>query len=239
VSEFLATLDRTLVALAAADPDLRRFGAARHGYRRAPVVAPPDAPEDLRDYAGHFAGGGVGPYYGLVRLDRVQPIAAPAGVTAWTRALPIAHLGCGYAAVVALDGPRGEVWIDARAVGVVAPIYPSFTAYYLDWIDHLAHNRWPRGFVPAGACAIAVALSGYLGVHEQRLGIAPGTLAGADLAAALAALGPGAIEVTAEASVLFDPADPVDPCVTCARLVDNLGLPPAVVSPGAIPRPDR
>ena len=248
MSELLATLDDTLRALAAADPEHRRFGAARHGYARAPVIADPAVlatlPEDLRAYVAEIAGGGVGPYHGLVRIARTRPITAPPSVTAWDHALPIAHLGCGYVALVALDGTaRGEVWIDAGALGIVAPIFPSFTAYVLDWIDRIAHARWPEPFVPAGQCALASALSGYLGLHEQRLGLAAGTLAGSDLTAALEALGPGAIAVAAELpGPLFEPGDPVDPCVRCARLVENLaahGLRRDVVTAGALPVPDR
>ncbi|HEX4422377.1 MAG TPA: SMI1/KNR4 family protein, partial [Kofleriaceae bacterium] len=120
-------------------------------------------PDDLRDFATHVAAGGAGPYYGIVPIDRgaayvVTPVSAslsaspnasidaPSGAPAraaapaaphapWTRGLPVSHLGCGYAAIVALDGAaRGEVWIDARTLGVSAPIAPSFTAFMLDWI---------------------------------------------------------------------------------------------------------
>lgn len=239
MTDFIATLQEAIAALAAGDPQLQRFGAARHRYTRAPVVAaaPAGMPDDFAAYVTRIAGGGVGPYYGLLRVDRTRPIAAPAGVTAWTRALPIAHLGCGYAALIPLDGTaRGEVWIYAH--DLVAPIYPSFTAYYLDWIDHRVHNRWPEGFVPAGRCPLAAALSGFFAVHEQRLGLAAGSLAGADLAAALADLGPGAISVAGEGP-LFGPDDPVDVCVVCAQLLDNLGLGPEVIRIGVAAMPDR
>jgi hypothetical protein len=257
MTDFIAMLQDAIAALAADDPQLQRFGAARHRYARAPVVAaaPAGVPDDFAAYVTRVAGGGVGPYYGLLRVDRTRPLAAPAGVTAWTRALPIAHLGCGYAALIPLDGTaRGEVWIErsgsagpfsnAERCGdgidarVVAPIYPSFTAYYLDWIDRRAHNRWPEGFVPAGRCPLAAALSGYFAVHEQRLGLAAGALAGADLTAALADLGPGAIAVAGEGP-LFGPDDPVDICVTCARLLATLGLRSDVVRIGVAPLPDR
>jgi hypothetical protein len=170
-------------------------------------------------------------------------VTAPADAP-WTRGLPLAHLGCGYAAVVALDGEaRGEVWIDARAIGVVAPIYTSFTALYLDWIDRLAHARWPEPHVPPGACALAAALSGYLAHCEAEAGVVPGTLAGDALASALSRLGPGAVEVAAESQVgWFDERDRVDPCIACARLVDNLadsGLRRDVIAPGLPPRPLR
>jgi hypothetical protein len=227
VSELLSTLQDTLAALAAADPELRRFGAAKHRYELAPVLSPEaaaDLPDEVRAYATQIAGGGVGPYYGLLPLGAAKPIAAVKGVTAFTTALPIAHLGCGYAAVIPLDGEaKDQVWIDARGLGLVAPMYGSFTAYVIDWIDRLATARWPEGFVPPGKCALAAALAGYLGIHEQRLGLAPGGLSGEQLAEVLAQLGPGAIQIANEGP-LFAPDVPVDPCVTCARLLENLGV---------------
>ena len=232
MSELLATLKETLAALAAADPQLRRFGAATHRYELAPVLAVNDAahlPAELRAYATQIAGGGVGPYYGLLPLAEVKPIAAVKGVTAFTRALPIAHLGCGYAAVIPLDGDAlDQVWIDARGLGLVAPMYGSFTAYMIDWIDRLATATWPEGFVPPGKCALAAALAGYLGMHEQRLGVEPGGLTGEALADVLSQLGPGAIQIANEGP-LFAADAPVDPCVTCTRLLDNLGVPLSVV----------
>jgi hypothetical protein len=256
VSELLATVRDAVRALAAADPGLRRFGAAHHRYELVPALAPAQLaevehrlgaaiPDDLRSFAAELAAGGAGPGYGLVPLDRAAAYAVASPREApWTRGLPLAHLGCGYAAIAALDGPaRGEVWIDARAIGVVAPIHASFTAFYLDWIDRLAHVRWPDAHVPPGACALATALSGYLAHCEAERGIAAGTLAGAPLREALARLGPGAIEVAAESSVAwFDADDRVDPCIACARLLDNLateGLRRDVVAPGVSPRPLR
>jgi hypothetical protein len=165
-------------------------------------------------------------------------------VTAWQRALPIAHLGCGYAALLILDGPAsGQIWLDARQLGLLRPIRTSFTAFYLDWIDRVANNQWLDGFVPPGECAITAALSGYLGLVEQRLGIAPGALDGEPLRSALADLGAGAIEATADSPLaLFAQGDRVDPCATCARALQGLeaqGLRHDVVKPGVPPIPVR
>ena len=244
MSELATTVREALAALAASDPAYKRFGAAHHRYELAPPLelTSVDLPDDLRAFVRDIGSGGAGPYYGWLPVERAANhlIEAPAPVTAWQRALPIAHLGCGYAALVPLDGAaRGEVWIDARALGLVAPIRPSFTAFYLEWIDRLAHNAWPDGFVPPGACTLASALSGYLGMCERRLGIPAGSLAGQQLRDALALLGPGAIELAAEGPLaLFAPGDRVDPCIVCARLVDSLaaeGLRRDVVAPGVRP----
>jgi hypothetical protein len=263
VSELWATARDAVRALAAADPARRRFGAAVHRYELAP---PLDAaavaalehrlgaalPDELRALVTELGAGGAGPGYGLVPIELTlghtlgpttgQLVAAPARAP-WSRGLPLAHLGCGYLVVIALDGrARGEVWIDARAVGVVRPIQPGVTALYLDWIDRLAHARWPEPHVPAGACALAAALSGYLARCEADAGVPAGTLAGAALRDALSRLGPGAIEIAAGASPWFDDGDRVDPCIACARLIENLagdGLRRDVVAPGALPRPQR
>ena len=256
MSELWATAHETVRALAAADPGLARFGASRHRYALSPpltraaltaVSTRLDAalPDDLRDFATEVGAGGAGPGYGVVSIDRAAAYAALAPPNApWTRALPIVHLGCGYAAIVALDGTaRGEVWIDARAIGVLRPIHPSFTAFYLDWIDRLAHARWPEPHVPPGACALAAALSGYLAHCEAEQAVPAGSLAGEALRDALSRLGPGAIEIAAESAVAwFDDGDRVDPCIACARLLDNLaadGLGRDVVAPGVPPHPLR
>jgi hypothetical protein len=257
VSELFSRLREILAALSASDPGCKRFGAARHRYEMAPPLGDRELaavddrlgvtlPEDYLDYVTRFSAGGVGPYYGLLRPDRAAAfvVKAPAGVSGWERALPLAHLGCGYAAVMPLDGPAiGQIWIDARQLQIVAPIRPSFTAFYLDWIDRLAHSQWLDAFVPPGRCAIMTALSGYLGVCEQRLGIPAGSLNGEPLREALAELGPGAIEVTADETLaLFERGDRVDPCIACARALQGLteqGLRPDVVAPGVPPLPAR
>lgn len=250
MSELTQRLREILAGLAASDPRCKRFGAAQHRYELLPPIdeatPEPDLPADYVEYVTRLSAGGVGPYYGLIPADRAAAFAieAPAGVTAWRRALPIVHVGCGYAALLVLDGPAsGQIWLDARQLGMLAPVRPSFTAFYLDWIDRVARNQWLEGFVPPGQCAITAALTGYLGVCEQRLGLEPGTLDGEALRAALADLGPGAIEVTADGPLaLFAPGERVDPCATCARALQGLveqGLREDVVAPGVPPLPLR
>ena len=255
MSELLATVRAAVGALAAGDPRRARFGAARHGYELAPPLGAAELtaledrlggalPDDLRAFAVEVGAGGAGPGYGIVPIDRAAASTRALAGAPWTRGLPVVHLGCGYAAVVALDGDaRGEVWIDARAIGVNRPIHATFTAFYLDWIDRLAHARWPDSHVPPGVCALAAALSGYLAHCETELGVPAGALAGQPLRDALARLGPGAIEIAASAAApWFDDGDRVDPCIACARLLDNLaadGLCRDVVAPGLAPRPLR
>ncbi len=249
----MPTLREAVRALGEADPQRRRFGAAHHRYELLPPLASTAAieaelevplPDDLAAFVREVAAGGAGPYYGLLPIDRAAHFAV-AGAGPWSRALPLAHLGCGYAALAILDGEhRGEVWLDARALGMVQPIAPSFTAFYIDWIDRVAHGRWLEGFVAPGACALSAAIGGYLGLCERRLDIPAGTIAGDALKDALAGLGPGAIEVAADSGplALFDQGDRVDPCIVCAQLLEDLGrdgLRPDVVRPGMPPLPLR
>jgi hypothetical protein len=240
VSAWLATVAEAVDALAAADPARRRFGARHHAY----ALAPPLAADALAALEARL--GGAGPYLGLVPVERAAALVvrAPRAGGPWQRALGLGHVGCGYLAVLALDGDaRGEVWLDARAIGVVTPMYPSFAAFYLDWIARLARAEWPSGFVPAGACALPGALSGYLALCEQRRGLAPGSLVDDALRDELGALGPGAIALAADdASPFFAPEDPVDPCVVCEQLLEALGhqgLDRAAVAAGVSPIPQR
>ncbi len=229
MSELADTVREALRALAESDRSLKRFGAAAHRYELAPPVSPGhDLPADLMTFVRDIGSAGAGPGYGFLGIDQIVEAAAP-----WRKGVVVAHLGCGYAAIVAM--PSGEVWIDARAIGVTRPIAQTFTAWYLAWIDRLAHNTLPEAQVAPGACPLPNALSGFLGIREQQLGLAAGTLAGPALRDALGDLGPHSIEIAAESSALFPNGTRVDPCVACACLVENLatdGLRADVVRPG-------
>lgn len=218
MSELADTIREALAALAAGDRSCKRFGAAAHRYQLDPPVdpVPSGLPPDLHTFAAQIGGAGAGPGYGFLGVDRGVRASAP-----WRQGIAVAHLGCGYAAVVSVDD--GQVWIDARAIGVVRPIAPTFTAWYLAWIDRLARNLLPDPLVPPGGCALPNALGGLFAVHEARRGLEPGTLAGEALREALGELGPHSIEIAAESSVLFANGTRVDPCLACARLVENLG----------------
>jgi hypothetical protein len=194
---------------------------------------PRPVPEDLETFTRTIGASGAGPGYGFLGIRK--PVNS--GGVPWDHSLPIAHLGCGYAAVIPL-GPRelrGQVWLDARAVGVVRPLAATFTAFYLEWIERLANNAWPEAPVGPGSCPLPNALGGFLGVHEKRLGRQPGSLAGEELRTALSQLGSQSIEIAAESSALFPDGTRVDPCIACARLVEALaadGLAPDVVARG-------
>ena len=253
-SELVTTLRDAVAELAAGDRSLRRFGAAAHRYELLPPLSGGEVaaietdvgplPVEYRDFLTDVSRGGAGPAYGLFPAERAARSLVRDVRPAWTVALPLGHFGCGYATVLPLDGKaRGEVWLYAKPIEVIAPIRPSFSTYYIDWIDRLARNALPDTVVPANACALPAALSGYLGVVERRTGVAAGQLGKEALRDALESLGVGAIELANEAaSTLFAPGDRVDPCLSCALLVENLsadGLSPEVIAPGLLPLPIR
>lgn len=210
--------------LARGDRGLARFGARVHRYE---LLAPAalSLPVELQTFAAEVGAGGAGPGYGIVPLARIAPTGG-----LW----PVAHLGCGYVAAV---HERGEVVMIAPTV--TARIASGFLAWYADWIERLGRGAPIDPVVAPGTCALASALSAYLAMTEERLG----GLSDHQLREALGALGPGAIAIAAEdGNLLFDPGDPVDPCVACAVLVENLvaqGLRRDVVAPGLAPRPAR
>ena len=155
-----------------------------------------------------------------------------------SRPIPVGNVDVEIA--VRRDGQAfGKVKISKGAIDWM-PANKSKTAYYLDWLQRLARNELPEPPVPPGQCALAGALGGYLGACERRLGLAPGTIAGVALRDALDALGPGAIVIAADrAEPLFADGEPVDPCLACAILVENVGLSREVVAPGLLPKPER
>lgn len=191
-----------------------RFGASQHRYELLPPVEI-DAPEELATFAREVGGGGAGPGYGIVPLDRIQRVGE-----LW----PVAHLGCGYVAAV---HARGDVVLVTPTI--TAKLADGFLAWYADWLARLGRNAPVDPIVEPGTCALAGALSAYLGMAEERGDADP-----------LAQLGPGAIAIAAEdGNLLFDPGDPVDPCVACAVLIANLGVSPGIVAPGLPVRPLR
>lgn len=260
--DFHATLIALIDALAASDPRCVRFGARAHRWQRRPVVSEARVaaieaaagvalPDDHRAYVIGVGDGGAGPYHGILPLDhpaqhallRGGPCPLPAtparvDLDPWRGVVAIADLGCNQAALLVVDGPaRGQVWADARTLdsGVV-PVAASFTDFLGGGLAAAARGELPPAFAPAGACVIPRLLSALLAREEDRLGRPPGSLAGAELRAALAQLGPGSIAIASTGSAIHAPGDPIAPCVQCAVLIDNLtasGLDPDVLAPPA------
>lgn len=242
--EFAKTLRDAIAHLASHDPSHRRFGARHHRYRVGPPIeadrlatieAELDVrlPDEYRDHVTAISDGGAGPYHGLIPLDHPIQVAAARGVfvpDAPGRALyhgvvGLAHLGCGYVAMLVVDGwAKGQVWLDARGSGDgVIPIAAGFRDFYLEWIDTLAHNRMPRGFVTPGRCALPSALTAYLHSVEDQQGVARDALSPAATLEALGAIPADGI-TTADTgdSPYFDAGDPIDLCPVCEQTVENL-----------------
>ena len=248
--EFAAEYASLLTRSAARDPKRLRFGARRPGY----AVAPPEAAAlplvmsvAYEMFIRNVSAGGAGPYYGLLVARALpaavwqaaqQPNSLPdgndeaavsaalaAGVDPWLGALPVAELGCGYTALLVLNGPAtGQIWLDARAVGVLAPIARDFAAFMLDWLDRESRAAPLLGYVPAEVCALPNALAGYLAMWEQQHGVSAGDMSPGQVREAFAALGTGAIALAAQHTTpLRAHHAAVNPCLVCAQLVERLG----------------
>lgn len=252
-------------ALATNDLHRRRFGARAHGYRvqaalgEARVAAVEDElalrlPDDYRAFIATIAGGGAGPYHGLVPFDHPAQrryaaghfaLEAPAPDTACGGVLGLGHVGCGQLALLVVRGPAaGEVWLDARAADAgFGPIAPSFGDYLATWIERTARGELAQAIVPPGRCGLPAALTSFLAGWEDRHQLARGSLRDAALHAALASLGPGAIAVTACVDTpMFASDDRVAPCPACEVVLDRLrgqGLRSDAVAPGIAPAPCR
>ncbi len=248
--EFAAEYALLLKRWALRDPKRLRFGARHHGY----VAAPPEAaalplvtPVAYEMFIRNVSAGGAGPYYGLLVASALPPAvwqaaqqpshlpdgndeaavnaALASGVDPWLGALPVAELGCGYTALLVLNGPAtGQIWLDARAVGVLAPIAHDFAAFILDWLDRESRAALLLGYVPADVCALPNALAGYLAMWEQQHSVSPGDMSPGQVREAFAALGTGAIVLAAQhPTPLRAQNAAVNPCLVCAQLVARLG----------------
>ena len=266
-ADFAATVIELLDALAASDPACRRFGAASHRWRRRPPVArerlaaiEAEAGVTLPvDYAAYVTGvgdGGAGPYHGLVPVDHPSQIermrgpcplatrATPGVVDPWRGVIALADLGCDQAALLVVDGPaRGSVWVDLRPLGgAVVPVAASFTDFLVAHLALAAQGDLPPALISIDRCALPRLLSALFAREEERLGIPADSLAGAELRAVLADLGPGSIAIASRGSALHATGDPIAPCVGCAALVERLrgdGLAPEAVAPGVPPLAGR
>lgn len=251
-SEYRDTLREVLTRLAAADPRRRRFGASTHNYLLAPALSESRVAELEHeynitlpaDYRAHLTGlgdGGAGPYYGLLPFDHpaqhqllasecplpatAPPVSTPWKLSPWRGVVALSHLGCGYLALLVVRGPaRGTVWIDARTAGLgVLPLASSFSAFYLAWLLHETARELQVAVVPSELCALPAALSGYLSQCEVEAGLEAGTLAGAELHEALAAIPQAGLAIAATGDdPVFAVGTKLAPCVGCAVLLESL-----------------
>lgn len=108
-------------------------GWSVHGGRLGPPCEPavdlgldPDTVHLLRTVGAP----GAGPGYGLLSPQRFGDV------------VPLAHAGSGCTWVVRLDAAHaGEVWCDATGSDQrSAPVAPSATAWFLDWLDALRRD---------------------------------------------------------------------------------------------------
>jgi hypothetical protein len=242
-----------VAAIGRADVKRLQFGAHRHQHRFAPPLVESDIrkievcigtslPPDYRDFVANVAGSGAGPYYGLIALQSAGDVVLnsarlpskllpeltleqPHQVDPWAGAIPICHLGCGYAALLIVNGPAvGQIWLDARGANLVAPIAPSFRSLYEGWIDRAMNQQIPLGYVPSDACPLPHALAGFLANQEVQRGVAAGDLTAHQVRVALGQLAPGAIRIAATVETpLWAAGYQVDECVVCRQLITQLG----------------
>ncbi|MFJ9784253.1 hypothetical protein ACIRSS_32080 [Amycolatopsis sp. NPDC101161] len=118
-----------LAELAAADPDLERFGASEHEYRLGPPVPEAELEEfETRHDAAMPLRGRVAarlPIDAVPAHERVEPRRAPPG-------------RCGAYFRLVVTGPeRGRLWFDDRGSdGGVSPVGAGFREWYLKWLNH-------------------------------------------------------------------------------------------------------
>ena len=156
MSPRMLTLWRKLRELVTYDPNLTVFGARSHKYRVYPCLTLSEIddfeqqhkvvlPEDYREFLTQIGNGGVGPEYGLHRLqDSTRKDAALLSCPwphheDWNLAhsqsaspqdfnetyederqtagsLSICEMGCGYEVLLVISGEeRGAIWEDLRA----------------------------------------------------------------------------------------------------------------------------
>ena len=132
--------------------------------------------------------------------------------------------------------PLASVFQALFLLACAIALAPDFDAYYLAWIQAIAHNQLLPGAVAPGACPLPRALSHYLAGHERRQGIAAGTLGADAMRAAFVALPPGSIRCEASGDDPYFPdGTSLDRCPTCAAMLarlEGLGLAPDRVAEG-------
>ncbi|AUX22135.1 uncharacterized protein SOCEGT47_026360 [Sorangium cellulosum] len=227
-------------------------------------------PADYAAFLTRVGSAGAGPYFGLLPLDGPGQLESLTGDFPHERAyrpdvramsarervalhaddavrgtIALAHMGCGYFAVLVVRGPRaGSVWADLRAADLgIVPTHDSFTAWYRGWIEALSQGEPAPIPVDPQRCSAPAALSGYLTSWERARGLSPGTADEARVRRALSEIPEGGIAIQAEASRYFDAGDPVSPCPGCQHMFEHFFhkamLRPAQIRPGVPPRAAR
>lgn len=155
--------------------------------------------------------------------------------------LMLAHLGCGYAALLVVGGPaRGQVWIDLGAAGMgLHRTHDSFTDWYLDWVHAAVTGRSMPAPIPPGCCGLMTALSGLLEREERARGMEPGTIDPDESIAVLSELPDAAIATVVRGVPYFDDGDPVDPCPLCTAMTDRFEIREQAMVSGVPPRHAR
>jgi SMI1/KNR4 family protein SUKH-1 len=156
--------------LAKRDTDFRVFGSGGkyggHYYNFLPAMRETDVaefekkhgvelPDDYKQYIVHVADGGVGPSYGLNRLEDAVAEAHLATSFPWTEKtkldseedfelwdthpgfLELCHHGCGYYDILIVSGAtRGFMWKDiSAATREIIPLAKPFIRWYMEWVE--------------------------------------------------------------------------------------------------------
>ncbi len=225
-------------------------GWRAHAGKLGPALTPPDLsqlerdigrlPDDYRAFLCDVAASGGGPGYGLLSpIGSAQSALARGGILSAEEskpgevpegALALAHAGCGMMWLLDVRGPdRGRVWLDARSGdGTSRVVYPSFDAWYRDWLDATLRDVGPWSSWDGLRCATASVLVQLL-ESLQKKGELPAEkpLAGR--------VGAGKLTLAASGSSYFAQGAPLDPCHPCVALATRLGLDEGIFGPGVPP----
>ena len=225
-------------------------GWKAHAGTLGPALTPSDLtqlerdvgglPDDYRAFLGDVAASGGGPGYGLLSpLGSPQTALARRGIPLPEESkrgevldgvLALAHAGCGMMWLLEVRGPgRGRVWLDARSGdGTMRVVYPSFDAWYRDWLDATLRDVGPWSSWDGLRCATASVLVQLLESLKKKGELpAEKPLVGR--------VGAGKLMLAASGSAYFVQGAHLDPCHPCVALAARLGLDEGIFGPGVPP----